>query len=222
MSRRLYALSLALGLSLLAMSSAASRAQPCCGPITPSGAHLARLLDSTGVDRLWLAGEHVAWRTGEVDQERPDGREEASHCSAFAAAVSARLGVYLLRPPEHAQELLANAQAAWLRTDGAGSGWRALPDYREAQAAANRGDLVLEAFENPNPHRSGHIAIVRPSDKSLAALDSEGPQETQAGAFNAISATTAAGFSQRHGAWTPDDGGHLTYFAHAIGASVVD
>ena len=28
-----------------------------------------------------------------------------------------------------------------------------------ARGAANRGELVLEAFENPNPHQAGHIAM---------------------------------------------------------------
>jgi hypothetical protein len=38
---------------------ALAAAAPCCGPITPKGARLAALLDGTGVDRLWLAGDKV-------------------------------------------------------------------------------------------------------------------------------------------------------------------
>ena len=72
----------------------------------------------------------------------------------------------MLRPPQHSQELLANAQMRWLRDHGAEYGWRMLPSDVEAQEAANRGELVLEAFENPDPHRPGHIAIVRPSEKT--------------------------------------------------------
>ena len=131
------------------LAPAPSQAQPCCGPITPPGRRLATLLDATGVDYLWLAGHHVAWRSGEIDQDRPDGREAKTHCSAFVAAIAARLGVYVLRPPEHLQELLATAQMRWLRTYGASRGWRALAGYLEAQRTANRGDLVVEAFRIP-------------------------------------------------------------------------
>ena len=207
--------------ALLLLAPAQSQAQPCCGSITPPGQRLATLLDATGVDHLWLASHHVAWAAGEIDQDRPDGREAATHCSAFAAAIAARLGVYVLRPPEHPQELLASAQMRWLRSDGASRGWRALAGCLEAQRAANRGDLVVEAFENPSPRRPGHIAIVRPSDKTLAELDSDGPQETQAGSANAISTTTAAGFRQHRGAWLAGGGGSMAYYAHAIDWSLV-
>jgi hypothetical protein len=220
MSLRLPALLAVLGALLLATPSQ-SQAQPCCGSITPPGQRLATLLDATGVDHLWLASHHVAWAAGEIDQDRPDGREAASHCSAFVAAIAARLGVYVLRPPEHPQELLASAQIRWLRNDGASRGWRALAGCLEAQRAANRGDLVVEAFENPSPRRPGHIAIVRPSDKTLAELDSDGPQETQAGSANAISTTTAAGFRQHRGAWLAGGGGSMAYYAHAIDWSLV-
>ena len=77
-------------------------------------------------------------------------------------------------------------------------------------------ELVLEAFENPNRHRPGHIAIIRPSEKTRVALDREGPQETQAGETNAISTTTAAGFRHHRGAWSSDGTGGLHYYAHAV------
>jgi hypothetical protein len=111
--------------------------------------------------------------------------------------------------------LLANAQMRWLRDHGAGSGWRVLDSQQEAQGAANRGELVLEAFENPEPRKPGHIAIVRPSDKNLAQIDRDGPQVTQAGEQNALSITTAVGFRHHRGAWTPGGGGTLRYYAHA-------
>ncbi|MGO9773241.1 MAG: hypothetical protein ACLPSW_27590 [Roseiarcus sp.] len=210
-----------VGLWALVVSAAPALAQPCCGPITPDGRRLAAFLNSTGVDHLWIAGHHIAWDTGQEDAGRPDGREEKTHCSAFAAAVAARLGVYVLRPPDHEQELLANAQMSWLAMSGSGQGWRTLHGYLEAQQAANRGELVLEAFENLHSHRSGHVAVVRPSDKTLAELDRDGPQETQAGGFNALSTTTAKGFRSHRGAWIPDEGGSLGYYAHAIDWSAV-
>ena len=68
---------------------------------------------------------------------------------------------------------------------------------------------------NPDPRKPGHIAIVRPSEKGLARIDRDGPQETQAGEYNALSVTTASGFRHHPGAWTPDGGGTLRYFVHA-------
>ena len=129
-----------------------------------------------------------------------------------------RLGIYVLRPPQHRQELLANAQMRWLRDHGAEQGWRALGRTSTAQAGGQSGELVLEAFENPDPHRPGHIAIVRPSEKTRRA-DRDGPQETQAGAQNALSTHDAAGFRHHPGAWKPGGGGGLRYYAHAVDRS---
>jgi hypothetical protein len=201
----------------LAMAGGASAA-PCCGPITPEGQRLAHVLDGTDVEHLWLAGNRVDWQTG-----TPIAPSSASttHCSAFAAAIAGRLGIYVLRPPQHPQTLLANAQMGWLREAGGGSGWRSLPDPTAAQAAANRGELVVEAFENPNPHRPGHIAIVRPSEQSADALERSGPRETQAGATNALDISTARGFAHHPGAWVAGGQGGIRYFAHTINWSAL-
>lgn len=207
----------ALLLGLVVSSMAVGvQAQPCCGPITQDGERLARVLDSSDVMQRWLAGWHVDWRTGEKDRTTPGGPEAKTHCSAFVAAIAERLGAYVLRPPEHRQELLANAQMRWLREHGSEQGWRVLASDMTAQAAANRGELVLEAFENPNPHKPGHIAIVRPSLKTREELERDGPQETQAGEQNATSITTAAGFRRHPGAWDPDGTGGLQYYSHAV------
>ncbi len=171
------------------------------------------------MDRLWLAGWHVDWRTGERDNAEPGGPDTKTHCSAFVAALAERVRIYVLRPPRHRQQLLANAQMRWLRDYGAEFGWRVLDAYIGAQAAANRGELVLKAFENPDPHRPGHIAILRPSDKTRFEIDRDGPQQTQAGEQNALSITTAAGFRHHRGAWNPGGGGALRYYAHTVGWS---
>jgi hypothetical protein len=207
---------LAVGLLLFCLGSSAALAQPCCGPITADGERLRQFLDSSGVENLWQAGIHVVWDTGKPDPHRPAGRPSATHCSAFAAAMAKRLDIYVLRPPEHSQALLANAQMGWLGKDGGESGWRELPSYVEAQEAANRGELVLEAFENPNPRKPGHIAILRPSLKTRMMLDAQGPDEAQAGAINALSIDTADGFRQHRGAWVPGGGGAIRYYAHAV------
>jgi hypothetical protein len=61
-----------------------------------------------------------------------------------------------LRPPEHGQKLLANAQSEWLAEEGAARGWVRLADADQAQAAANRGLLVVASYHNHHddrPHR---------------------------------------------------------------------
>jgi hypothetical protein len=85
-----------------------------------------------------------------------------------------------------------------------------------AQAAANRGELVVAAFQNPDPHRPGHIAVLRPSEKTQAELDLEGPQEAQAGGHNWVSTDVAQGFHVHHGAWLPGGVGAIRFFAHEV------
>jgi hypothetical protein len=187
---------------------------PCCGLITPAGERLADTLDTMNVESLWLAGEHVNWETGEPDKSADyEGPGNHSHCSAFAAAAAMRLGVYLLRPPEHGELLLANAQADWLTSEaGAQNGWKSVAGMREAQRLANQGNLVLAVYKNPNPHLPGHIAIVRPSEKSAVALEVNGPELIQAGEHNYTKISTRVGFEHHLGAW-PNG---IRYYAHAI------
>ena len=193
------------------LPAAWAHAEPCCGPITPNGERLLARLNASGVDHLWLPHEHVHWETGKLDND-PYGRPAATHCSAFVAAFSKDLGVYVLRPPDHALTLLANAQMRWLSYDGASAGWRRLPDATAAQRSANQGNLVVAAFENPDSHRPGHIAFVRPGLPDAAKLAAEGPDVTQAGGTNAISIPLARGFSHHPGAWP----GGIRFFEHAI------
>jgi len=79
-------------IGLLMYAPALAAAAPCCGPITPKGARLAALLDGTGVDRLWLAGDKVDWETGVSRGAWNDGKPH-THCSAFVASVAKRLGI---------------------------------------------------------------------------------------------------------------------------------
>ena len=200
-----------------ASSQAPTDKSACCGPISAQGAKLIALIDSMHVERLWLAREHVDWRTGEPD--RPvsfEGPGRATHCSAFAAAVGQRAGVYLLRPPQHSQIFLASAQTAWLRQPaGASQGWKTLDDpdrESQAQSLANQGDLVVIAFESPDPHRPGHIVIVRPSTKSVAQLEKEGPEVAEAGTSNYTDTIASTSFTHHPGAW-PDG---VRYYWHSV------
>ena len=192
-----------------------SAAEPsCCGPISPEGRRLEAVLDSMNVESLWLAHEHITWETGEPDKDADyAGPGRSTHCSAFAAAVGKKLGVYMLRPPEHGQILLANAQSEWFRAPGGKeSGWREVRTAHEAQSLANRGNLVVMVYESPDPHKPGHVAIVRPAHRLERLLEQNGPEITQAGQKNYLKTSAKVGFQAHPGAW-PDG---VRYYAHAI------
>src|ERR1700722_5734793 len=181
--------------------------------ITPAGKRLAEALDSLHVEKLWLAGRKVDWRTGAPQGEYNKKYETHTHCSAFAAAAAEKLGVYLLRPPEHSTMLLANAQQDWLHDKGTNEGWRTVSSPVAAQHLANRGELVVVTFKNSDPKAPGHIAIVRPSEKSESLILAEGPEITQAGRNNYISTTAKEGFKHHPGAFQK---GELLYFVHPV------
>ena len=143
--------------------------------------------------------------------EQTEGKH--THCSAFVAAAAKKLDVYILRPPDHGQILLANAQYDWLESAGARQGWRSLPDGEQAQLSANRGDLVVATYRNHRDNKPGHIAIVRPSDKPLRAIMQEGPQITQAGGTNYTSTSVKNGFAGHPAAWAHQE---VHYYAHAV------
>jgi hypothetical protein len=176
--------------------------------ISARGRELARHLDAMHVEQHSLVAEPVDWRTGEPDRKAPRCH---THCSAFVAAACARLGIYILRPPEHTQTLLANAQQAWLQRDGCEHGWEPVANREEAQRLANAGELVVASNRNGNPHKPGHIAIVRPGDKSAEALADEGPDIIQAGTHNYSCTTLKVGFGRHRDAWEHDG---LRFFAH--------
>lgn len=207
------------GPAAAAPAAPSATAAPCCGPITADGQRLAAALDHSGVDRLWQPHIHILWQSGAPDPARPGWSPRITHCSAFAAAFAARLGIYLLRPPQHGQDLLANAQFHWLAAGGSQAsdtgGWKQV-DLVEAQTLANQGWLVLASVENPNPHRPGHIAVIRPSTKTMALLLAHGPQEAQAGEVNHLSTTVAQGFRVHPGAWQPGGTGTLRFYAHKV------
>lgn len=182
-------------------------------PISQNGERLANLLDSMNVEQHWPAGVHIAWETGV-----PDGKEEKSagkhtHCSAFVASAAKRLGVYILRPPEHGQILLANAQYDWLAGEGGARGWKPVAGATEAQRLANSGSLVVATYHNHSDAKPGHIAIVRPSNKSPTLIEREGPQIAQAGGTNYSSVSLRQGFAGHRAAWEKQE---VQFYVHAI------
>ena len=210
--------SLFFPLVLLAIGRAAAEpASP--GPITAEGARLAALLDGMNVETLWQQGYHIEWQTGAAKGPPETSPGRHTHCSAFAAAAADRVGVYLLHPPEHGQKFLANAQERWLNSTAA-TGWTRVGRLADAGASlravalANQGKLVVAVyFQPPKGDREvpGHIAIVRPSDKSPALIASDGPDIIQAGMHNHRLTTLHAGFVDHPAAWST---GAIEYFAH--------
>ncbi len=184
--------------------------------VSPAGERLAQFYDGLHVETLWPAGVHVDWETGV-----PDGRPEHlpgrhTHCSAFVAAAAERLGVYILRPPEHGQVLLANAQYDWLGGQaGIAAGWVAIADAQEAQRSADKGWLVVASYRSHRPDTPGHIALVRPGRKPADMLAIEGPDVIQAGNINYTRASLALGFAGHPHAWGDHE---VRFFAHDVPA----
>lgn len=223
LTRRGALVALAWG-AVVCFSVSGAQAQPAGpGPITQEGQRLVALLDSTNVETLWQHGYHINWRTGAAEGPPLSSPGAHTHCSAFAASVAERLGVYLLRPPDHPQNWLANAQERWLNSPQA-SGWHRIGQLADAGASlsavalANQGKLVLAIYFQPPretpegpKQRSGHIAIVRPSEKAVALIDSEGPNVIQAGGTNHRLVALRDGFaSHKQGLST----GAIEYFWH--------
>jgi hypothetical protein len=185
-------------------------------PISPAAERVAQRIDSLDVENHWPAGVHVKWDTG-----IPDGRPEKSagkhtHCSAFVAAAARSFGVYILRPPEHPQILLANAQYDWLQGEGAAQGWKPLEGAVEAQRYANKGWFVVATYKNHHDDKPGHIAIVRPSNKGENEIREDGPQITQAGGTNYRSVALKVGFAGHPAAWERHE---VRFYAHAVDAA---
>jgi hypothetical protein len=202
----------AAGLMVLAAASGeAAHAETAA--VTPEGQWLALQLDQTGVETKWIAGTHVNWETGEPDDELETLPGRHTHCSAFVASIAKKLGVYILRPPQHGQVLLANAQNEWLASQGASQGWRRVSGPLEAQNLANAGMLVVASYHNHRDDKPGHIAIVRPGNKSEQDIAAEGPSVIQAATVNSASISVRAGFAGHAHAWNDNE---IDYYAHAI------
>jgi len=170
----------------------------CCGVITPEGRKLAAFIDS------------MNWKTG--NEERSGFKQKDTHCSGFAAATSYRLHVYLLRPPEHSQEQLANAQGRWLSSERSrAEGWVPV-DMAGAQRRANMGEFVVGVYVEADPRTHGHIVVIRPAEKTVAELAQDGPQDAMAGINNYSSHPVAHSFGSHPNAWP----GGIRYYAHTI------
>ncbi len=183
--------------------------------ITPEGQHLATVLDSMHVEEHWISGAIVDWRTGDPTGKAVTDNGKHTHCSQFTAAACEKLGIYILRPPEHGAVLLANAQFDWLPTEGREKGWTPVADGVAAQDLANRGQVVVAVCQNADPKKSGHIAIVRPGKKTPQQIAAEGPDVIQAGGTNYNCTSLKRGFANHPDAFPK---GEIRFYAHAVTA----
>jgi hypothetical protein len=184
------------------------------GVISPQGLALSAFLDSLMVEEYWADGVSVNWLTGVAGGSGPNMTQgTASHCSAFAGAVTDLLGVYLLRQPDISDMGLADNQADWLATNNAG--WVLVSSMTNAQGLANLGNLVVASYYATNA--SGHIAVLRPSTKSASEIMTYGPEECQSGIFNYNDTTVSTGFNQHPGAFPIG----ILYYTHAVTSPIV-
>jgi hypothetical protein len=159
---------------------------------------------SLHVEELWLSGQHVNWETGEPDDPAAE-QDIHTHCSAFVAAACEKKNIYILRPPDHSIQLLANAQYDWLQSNEAlKRGWEAIESgnvYEKAQELANKGYIVVAACRNTNPKLPGHIALVRPAEISSDKLTESGPMLISAGTHNFNYISLKSGFGSHITGW---------------------
>jgi hypothetical protein len=191
--------------------------------ITEKGVALSRILDDMHVDKKWLSSvENIDWQTGEVkncphrekDTKHPAYEKKShTHCSSFVAAACEKMGIYILRPPEHSAVMLSNAQYLWLLEIGPSKEWTQVFLPTEAQELANQGNIVVAVWKNPDTEKPGHIVIVRPSEKSESLIISDGPDIIQAGHKNYNNTTLREGFKQHKGAF---ENSEILFFSHQI------
>jgi hypothetical protein len=183
------------------------------------GKRLEEFLATVPIETRWISGHHIVWQTGQQNGPNNLGSDNHTHCSALVAAIALYLDIYILRPPNHEQQLLANAQIDWLRAtrtfpgpSAAAWGWRALGASStegildSAVTRANLGKLVVAGYrQRPitdpaiRQARSGHVVIVRPQGLSFSAVD--GPFVAMAGNRNWRSIHMREAFHSHPTAW---------------------
>ena len=76
-----------------------------------------------------------------------------------------------------------------------------------------RATVVVVCYQNRERDDPGHIASVRPGNKSRRLIESEGPDVMQAGAVNAREISVRQAFRRHLKAWRE---GRLHYYVHVI------
>ena len=88
-----------------------------------------------------------------------------------------------------------------------------MPDGINAKEFANKGRVVIAICKNTDPTKHGHVAIVRPFEKTESLIKLEGPQIVQAGASNYASTNLKEGFRHHPGAFERNE---IRFFTHAV------
>lgn len=173
--------------------------------VLEKGKQLQAFYLSQHVETLWQKGMHVNWETGVADDPNAT-KNIKTHCSSFVASVCKQRGIYILRPPKHSVSLLANAQYSWLFTPVAtAEGWLQIADnnFIAAQTLANEGNVVIAVAKNPNPKKSGHIALVMPAEISSSDVINKGPKLIQAGGINSSDVDFVTAFHKHYKVFPP-------------------
>ncbi len=182
------------------------------------GEKLKQFYQSLNVETRWISGQHINWETGEPS-ERDDTHNLKTHCAAFVAAACEKLKIVILRPPEHAQDLLSNAQFDWLPTTQArAQAWKHIPSdnrYTQAQDLANKGFVVVAVVKNNDDRKPGHIALVMPAVITDKDLTDNGPQIIMAGIKNYTTISLKAGFKGFYGKW-PESEIEFYYYENPV------
>lgn len=186
---------------------------PALEPICQAATNLNVTLDAMHVEEHWIAGAIVDWKTGDPTGKPVTDAGKHTHCSQFAASACDRLGIYILRPPEHSAVQLANSQFDWLASEvGRQKGWNPVADGAAAQDFANQGHVVVAVCKNPDPKKPGHIALIRPGLRTAAELAADGPDIIQAGGHNYNHGRLKQGFANHPGAFKNKE---IRFFEHA-------
>lgn len=172
-----------------------------------NGKTLQKFYLGLGVENGWIAGSHIDWQTGVAN--KPDASAgNHTHCSAFVAAACQRMGIYILRPPQHGQLLLANAQYEWLQTGEARkNGWMPIsgPDrlslYETVQGLANKGNIIVAVIKNPDDAKPGHSALIMPKKVEQDKIRESGPVVIMAGKHNFNFISLKNGFKSHIDTW---------------------
>lgn len=118
------------------------------------------------------------WKKRDVDG-RPG---EETFCNFAAVAITTAMSVPL-------PQLRANEIALWLEGQSVDphSGWEQV-DEHTAQRMADEGQVAVAVWQNPQPGKPGHIAVLVPS------LEEDGTWIAQAGVKNFTRGKLEAGF----------------------------
>ena len=182
------------------------------------GEKLKQFYQSLNVETHWISGRHIDWETGEPS-DRDDTHNLKTHCAAFVSAACQKLKIVILRPPEHEQDLLSNAQFNWLSTSAAvAQAWKPVIGdnlYAQAQDLANKGFVVVAVVQNNDQRKPGHIALIMPVVITDKDLTENGPQIIMAGVKNYTTISLKAGFKGFYGKW-PENQIEFYYYQNPV------